>query len=313
MAATADTAAQEAAVASTPAGASSGETVADFVRRKSVQEIIWLTAVTVIVALGSIFLLFPVAFMISTSLKTQGQAFLLPMRWLPYVQYPAQWGNYAEALNFMKWWVVYPNTLFIAISAMIGDAVSATLVAYGFARFRAPGKNVLFGVLLATLMLPFFVRLVPEYLAFSRLGMVNTYWPLILPPWLGSAFNIFLLRQFFTTIPIDMDESARIDGAGPMRILWDILLPQIRPALAVVMIGSFTFNWNDFLRPLIYINSPSLRTGALAVSAFQAVYGGTPFHLLMAASLVTMLPLVALFFILQRYFIQGIVITGVKG
>ena len=281
--------------------------------RKSVREASWLTLVTLIVAAGSVFLLFPVAFMVSTSLKTQGGAFLLPMRWIPGVQYAPQWQNYPEALNFMKWTIVYGNTLVIAVSSMIGDAVSATLVAYGFARFRAPGKNLLFGLVLATLMVPYIVRLVPEYLGFSRLGMVNTYWPLILPAWFGSAFNIFLLRQFFTTIPLEMDESARIDGAGPMRTLWGILLPQIRPALAVVMIGSFTYNWNDFLRPLIYINAPSLRTAALALSNFQAVYGGTPFHLLMAASLVTMLPLLGLFFLLQRYFIQGIVVSGVKG
>ncbi|HEX2035130.1 MAG TPA: carbohydrate ABC transporter permease, partial [Chloroflexota bacterium] len=172
---------------------------------------------------------------------------------------------------------------------------------------------VLFGIVLATLMLPYIVRLVPEYLGYARLGMVNSYWPLILPAWFGSAFNIFLLRQFFTTIPIEMDESARIDGAGPMRILWDIHVPQLHPALAVVMIGSFTYNWNDFLRPLIYINAPSLRTAALALANFQGVYGGTPFHLMMAATLVTMLPLVTLFFCLQRYFIQGIVISGVKG
>jgi multiple sugar transport system permease protein len=282
-------------------------------RRKSVTETFWIVAVTTVVALGSLLLLFPVAFMLTTSLKTGGGAFLLPMTWLPGIQFVPQWQNYPEALTFMKWQTVFRNTVFIALASMVGDVVSATLVAYGFARFRAPGKGLLFGLVLATLMLPYIVRLVPEYLGFSRLGMVNTYWPLILPAWFGSAFNIFLLRQFFTTIPIEMDESARLDGAGPMRILWDILLPQIRPALAVVMIGSFTFNWNDFFRPLIYINAPSLRTSALALASFQSVYGGTPYHLLMAASLVTMLPLVLLFFLLQRYFIQGIVISGVKG
>jgi ABC-type glycerol-3-phosphate transport system permease component len=283
------------------------------ISRTSVRNFLWIAVITVIITLGSIFLLFPVAFMIVTSLKTSGQAFLLPMRWLPGIQYVPQWHNYPEALNFMKWQTAYGNTIFIAAVAMIGDVASATVVAYGFARFRAPGRNLLFTLVLATLMVPYVVRLVPEYLGFARMGMVNTYWPLILPPWFGSAFNIFLLRQFFTTIPVDMDESAKLDGAGPIRILWDILVPQMRPALAVVMIGSFTFNWNDFLRPLIYINAPSLRTSALALASFQSVYGGTPYHLLMAASLVTMLPLLVLFFVLQRYFIQGIVITGVKG
>jgi ABC-type glycerol-3-phosphate transport system permease component len=281
--------------------------------RRSVRDAVWIVLITAVVALGSVFLLFPVAFMAVTSLKTAGGAFLLPMLWLPGVQYAPQWQNYPEALTFMKWRTVFGNTVFVAAAAMVGDVVSATLVGYGFARFRAPGKNVLFVLVLATLMIPQAVRLVPEYLGFSRMGMVNTYWPLILPAWFGNAFNIFLLRQFFTTIPIEMDESARLDGAGPMRILWDILLPQIRPALAVVMIGSFTFNWNDFFRPLIYINAPALRTSALALASFQSVYGGTPYHLLMAASLVTMVPLLLLFFLLQRYFIQGIVVSGVKG
>lgn len=295
-----------------PAPATRGRAV-PWYRRKSVGEAAWITLITGLVALGSLVLLFPVAFMLSTSLKTSGGAFLLPMTWLPGVQFQPQWGNYPEALTFMKWQTVFRNTVWIAVASMVGDVVSATLVAYGFARFRAPGKNILFGLVLATLMLPYIVRLVPEYLGFSRLGMVNTFWPLILPAWFGSAFNIFLLRQFFTTIPIEMDESARMDGAGPLRILWDILVPQIRPALAVVMIGAFTFNWNDFLRPLIYINAPSLRTVALALANFQASYGGTPYHLMMAASLVAMLPLVVLFFCLQRYFIQGIVVSGVKG
>ena len=284
-----------------------------FFQRRNVREGIWIGSLTALVTFGSFLLLFPVYFMIVTSLKTQGASFLLPMKWFPGIQYVPQWENYGEALRFMKWETAYTNTMVVAVLSMAGDVVSAVLVSYGFARFRAPGKNILFGLVLSTLMVPQIVRLVPEYLGFSRLGMSNTFWPLILPAWFGSAYNIFLLRQFFTTIPIEMDQSAQIDGAGPMRVLWDVLLPQIRPALAVVLIGSFTYNWNDFFRPLIYINSPSLRTAALSLSAFQAVYGGTPFHLLMAASLVNIIPLVVLFFTLQRYFIQGIVVTGVKG
>ncbi len=296
-------------------GAATRDAVAaqPFFQRRTVQDAVWIGSLTLLVTLGSLLLLFPVYFMIVTSLKTQGGAFLLPMKWLPGIQYVPQWENFPEALRFMKWQTAYTNTMIVAILSMAGDVVSAVLVAYGFARFRSPGKDLLFGLVLSTLMVPQIVRLVPEYLGFSRLGMSNTFWPLILPAWFGSAYNIFLLRQFFTTIPIEMDQSAQIDGAGPMRILWDVLLPQIRPALAVVLIGAFTFNWNDFFRPLIYINSPSLRTAALSLSSFQAVYGGTPFHLLMAASLVNIIPLVILFFTLQRYFIQGIVVTGVKG
>jgi multiple sugar transport system permease protein len=281
--------------------------------RRSVRTAVWIGFLTVFVVFGSLFLLFPVAFMLSSSLKTQGQAFLLPMKWIPGVEFEPQWVNFPTALNFMRWNVVYLNTMIVAFFTIVGTVISSTIVAYGFARFRAPGRSLLFGLMLSTLMVPGATLLVPSYLGFSRLGMINTFWPLILPAWFGSAFNIFLLRQFFTTIPMAMDEAAKIDGAGPIRTLVDVLIPQIRPALAVVAIGALTFSWNDFLAPLIYLNSPDRRTAAVALSFFQAVYGGTPLNLMMAASLVMMLPLVVLFFTLQRYFIQGIVITGVKG
>lgn len=209
-------------------GAATRDAVAaqPFFQRRTVQDAVWIGSLTLLVALGSFLLLFPVYFMIVTSLKTQGGAFLLPMKWLPGIQYVPQWENFPEALRFMKWQTAYTNTMIVAILSMAGDVVSAVLVAYGFARFRSPGKDLLFGLVLSTLMVPQIVRLVPEYLGFSRLGMSNTFWPLILPAWFGSAYNIFLLRQFFTTIPIEMDQSAQIDGAGPMRILWDVLLPQ---------------------------------------------------------------------------------------
>lgn len=281
--------------------------------RHSVRTRLWITFVTVIVALGSISMLFPVYFMFVTSLKGTGSTFILPLKWLPYVEFQPVWKNYPDALEFMNATVVFANTLKISLIASIGDALSAVCVAYGFARFRAPGRDLLFLVMLATLMIPFAVRLVPEYLGFSLLGMVDTYWPLILPPWLGSAFNIFLLRQFFTTIPLAMDEAAEIDGAGPIRTLLQVLVPQIKPAIIVVLIGSFTANYNDFLRPLIYLNSAENRTAAVALSFFRAMYGGTPYNLLMSAALVMLVPVVVLFFTLQRYFIQGIVISGVKG
>lgn len=288
--------------------------------RASVQDVLWTSFVTFVIALGSLLLLFPIAFMITTSLKTSGSVFLLPIRWLPYVEFTPQWKNFPDALNFMKWTVLYQNTLTISIGNMIGDTISACFVAYGFARFRAPGRQVLFTLVLATLMIPYQVRLVPEYLGFAKLGAltgglcgIDTFCPLMLPPWFGNAFNIFLLRQFLMSIPVEMDEAAKIDGAGPFRILKDILLPQIRPALAAVAIGSFTFNWSDFLRPLIYLNTTEKRTAAVGLSYFQATYGGTPYNLLMAAALVMVVPIIVLFFFAQRYFIQGIVVSGVKG
>jgi multiple sugar transport system permease protein len=273
----------------------------------------WLSFVTLILTIGALAMLFPLAFMITTSLKTTDASYLIPVRWLPGVQYSVQWNNFADALNFEQWNVVYGNTFKVSILNMLGDTISASLVAYGFSRFRARGRDVLFVIVLATLMIPYQVRLVPEYLVFAKLGLVDTLWPLLIPPWFGSAFNIFLLRQFFMTIPIEMDEAAKIDGADPIRIFTHILLPQVRPALAAVAIGSFTFNYNDFLRPLIYLNSAQNRTAAVALSFFQASYGGTPWNLMMAAALVMVIPVVVLFFVAQRYFIQGIVISGVKG
>lgn len=281
--------------------------------RASVQETLWIAACTLICLIGSVAMLFPVYFMLVTSLKTSGGAFLLPIKWLPGLEYVPQWQNYPVSLDFMKWNIVYGNTMIISVGNMLGDTISACFVAYGFARFRAPGRQFLFTLVLATLMIPFQVRLVPEYLIFAKLKMVDTFWPLMLPPWFGSAFNIFLLRQFLMGIPMDMDEAAKIDGAGPVRVLTDVLLPQIRPALAAVAIGSFTFYWSDFLRPLIYLNQPTHRTAAVALSFFQSQYGGTPYNLLMAAALVMLLPVLVLFFAAQRYFIQGIVVSGVKG
>jgi multiple sugar transport system permease protein len=281
--------------------------------RQSVKTLVWTSIVTLIVALGAIIMLFPIAFMMTTSLKNSGDAVSVPIKWIPYLNFTPLWGNFPFALNFMKWNVVYKNTVIIASGNMIGDTVSACLVAYGFARFRAPGRQVLFTLVLATLMIPYQVRLVPEYLGFAKLKMVDTWWPLMLPPWFGSAFNVFLLRQFFMSIPIEMDEAAKIDGAGPMTILLQVLLPQIRPALAAVAIGSFTFNWSDFLRPLIYLNQPTKRTAAVALSGFTANYGSTPYNYLMAAALVMVAPVLLLFFVAQRYFIQGIVVSGVKG
>jgi multiple sugar transport system permease protein len=286
-----------------------GETLA----RQSVQRRLWTSLCTFVVAFGAIGMLFPIAFMMTTALKTSGSVFILPIKWIPGLEFDPQWQNFSVALEFMQWRIVYGNTMIISVGNMIGDTLSACLVAYGFARFRAPGRDFLFTLVLATLMIPYQVRLVPEYLGFARLGMVDTFWPLMLPAWFGSAFNIFLLRQFFMSIPIEMDEAAKIDGAGPVRILAQILVPQIRPALAAVAIGSFTFNYSDFLRPLIYLNQPNHRTAAIALSGFTAAFGGTPFNLLMAASLAMLLPIVVLFFVAQRHFIQGIVVSGVKG
>lgn len=260
-------------------------------------------------------MLFPVFWMLTTSLKEPGDILLLPPKWIPV---PPQWQNYPEALAFMRAPVVFGNTLIVTLASLIGDVLSAAVVAFGFARLRAPGKNVLFMVVLSTLMIPYQVRLIPEYLIFAGkvvpfINWIDTLLPLIVPQYFGSAFHIFLLRQFYQTVPTEMDDAAKIDGASYPQILWHVMVPLSMPALGAIAIFSFVGNWNDFFRPLIYLTSRNTWTVAIALRGFTAEYGATPWHLLMAASIAALLPVLAVFFVAQRYFIQGIVMTGLKG
>lgn len=260
-------------------------------------------------------MLFPIFWMLTTSLKASGDILLLPPKWIPI---PPQWQNYPAALSFMRATVVFGNTIIVTLASLVGDVLSAALVAYGFARLRAPGKNVLFILVLSSLMIPYQVRLIPEYLIFAGkvvpfINWVDTLLPLIVPTYFGNAFYIFLLRQFYQTVPLEMDDAAKIDGASYPQILWHIMIPLSLPALGAIAIFSFVNNWNDFFRPLIYLTSPNVWTVAISLSSFTAQYGATPWNLLMAASLTALLPLVIVFFVAQRYFIQGIVISGLKG
>jgi ABC-type glycerol-3-phosphate transport system permease component len=249
--------------------------------------------------------------MLSTSLKEQGQVFIMPPKWIPH---PIQWSNYPKALDFMNVKIVYRNTILITSIDILGTIISSTLVAFAFARLRAPGKEVLFLIVLSTIMLPQQVVLIPQFILFKLLGWVDTFYPLTIPFFFATTpFLIFLLRQFFMTIPIEMDEAARIDGCSYFQIYARIILPLSKPALGIVAIQSFMNNWNEFIRPLIFINSASKYTVSVALANFSSDYGMTPWNLLMAASLVALLPCIILFFFAQRYLIQGIVITGLKG
>ncbi len=283
----------------------------EFWRRKSVQNLFLRALGFTFIVAGSIFIAIPVAWMISTSLKTLGETFLFPPRWIPH---EIRWDNYPRALTFIDYGHYLNNTLIITISAMIGQILSASLVAFGFARLRAPGRDFLFVVLLATLMLPYHVTLVPTYLLFRALGWLNTYLPLIVPSWLGGgAFFIFLLRQFFATLPLELDDAARIDGASLFDIYWRIMLPLSKPALATVAIFSFFAHWNDFLGPLIYLSRERMYTLSLGLAFYVTTHGQVEWNLLMAATLVTLLPPLILFFTFQRAFVQGIALTGLKG
>ena len=224
------------------------------------------------------------------------------------------WENYRTALfeqtPFIN--VYLKNTLIIVLTTTLGVLVSCVLVAYGFSRFRAPGLNVLFLILLSTIMLPAQVTLIPTFVMFQKVGWYDTYLPIIVPAFFANAWDVFLLRQFFMTVPIELDEAAKIDGANPLEVLWNILLPQAWPAVATIAIFHFLYSWNDFFSPLIYIQSQSKWTIALGLQSFQALYTRNLTGM-MAAATATMLPCLILFFLAQKLFIQGVVVSGIKG
>jgi ABC-type glycerol-3-phosphate transport system permease component len=256
----------------------------------------------------------PFFWTISSSLKSQSELYTYPPTLLPQ---DVRWNNYQLVFTLAPFARFIFNTIIVTAAAMVGQILSASVVAFGFTRFRFPGREVLFFIVLMTLMLPWQVTIVPTFLLFRSLGWINTFLPLIVPSFFGGgAFYIFLLRQFFMTIPRDLDEAARIDGATAFRIFWNIILPLSKPALATVAIFSFIEHWNEFIGPLIYLNSPENFTISIGLRYFQstAFTGDEPRDaILMAASLIVAAPPLILFFLAQRFFVQGIVTTGMKG
>lgn len=222
------------------------------------------------------------------------------------------WENYGEAISAMPFWRYLGNTLIVTFVGMAGMLFSCSLVAYGFSRFRARWLNLLFLLLLSTIMLPSQVRLIPVYILFQRLGWVDTLLPLIVPQFFANAYDVFLLRQFFMTIPLELDDAAKIDGANPLQILMYIILPQARPALVSVGIFHFLYAWNDFYEPLIFLHSRENWTLAVGLQTFDAIYTINT-HLIMAVSVLMIIPPILLFFFSQRIFTQGVVFTGIKG
>ena len=228
------------------------------------------------------------------------------------------WENYPKSLEYLPdethgGLVYLGNTLFITAMSIIGTLLTASMVAFAFARLRWPGKDGLFILLLSTMMLPYAVTMIPQFLIWQKLGFFDTLVPLWAGAFLGGgAFNIFLLRQFFMTIPSELEEAAKIDGCSYWRTFWTIMLPLVRPAMATVAIMTFMGSWNNFMGPLIYISSPTKMPVAYALQLYQSVHGGE-FGLLMAASTMVMIPVLLVFFFCQRYFIQGITLTGLKG
>jgi len=273
--------------------------------RRALGKVSWYAVLTF---LGIVFSL-PFFWMVSSSLKIEADIWLYPPKWIPD---PILWENYPKALELMKFPRLLFNTLFLVSVGTFGVMLSSSWVVYGFSRFHFRGRDAAFIVLLSTMMLPGQVTMVPLYVMYKELGWLNTYLPLLVPAFFGSAFFIFLLRQFFATIPVELDDAAKIDGCGPIGIWWRILLPLCKPALVTVFVFSVLNGWNDFLWPLIILNDADLFNLSLGLATFRGLYS-TQWGYLMAASIVVLLPMLILYFGAQRLIVEGIALTGIKG
>ncbi|HLZ32320.1 MAG TPA: carbohydrate ABC transporter permease [Chloroflexota bacterium] len=266
----------------------------------------------VFAVLLGIVLMLPFYWAVIGSLKQSNEVRQIPLIWWPAIP---QWINYLDVWNvrFFPNWVW--NSVFLTVIATTGTVISSSLAGFAFARFQFPGRNLLFTITLATLMLPGYVLLIPNYMLFWQLGWLNTYLPLTVPYWFGSAFFIFLFRQFFMTVPIELDDAARIDGASYPRIFWSIMLPLSGPVFATAAIIEGINQWNSFLRPLIILNNPDKYPLSVGLRYFVVNPGDSlpKDHLLMAAAIIMTLPVIILFFIGQRSFVRGVVMSGIKG
>jgi multiple sugar transport system permease protein len=260
--------------------------------------------------LFSCFFILPWLWMISTSLKNPQELVVWPPIWIPN---PIRWDNYYQAFKEAQLGQFFLNTLYIAVPSVIGALLSNSLAAYGFSRVRWPGRDIVFGIVLGTLILPGFVTFIPLYIIFSKLHWINTYLPLIAPTFLANPFFIFLLRQFFMGLPVELSDAARVDGCSEIGIFRMIILPLAKPALAVVALFQFIGSWNDYFGPLIYLSDKALYTISLGIANMQSSYGFMNYAWIMAATVMSIIPIIVLFFFAQRTFIEGIALTGLKG
>ncbi len=259
--------------------------------------------------LSALFMI-PFAITLGDSLKTFGQIYASPRIWIPD---PPQWSNYIEIFRVLPFLTFFRNSILITAMALFGQVASACMVGYSFARLRWPLRDVCFVLVLSTMMLPAQVTMIPMFVMFSKAGWVNTWLPIIVPAWGAvNVFNVFLMRQFFKTIPFSLEEAALIDGASHFRILTQIMIPLAKPALLTITVLGFVHWWNDFMGPLIYLSDHTLYPISLGIKMFNDSQSANP-HLVMAASLVAIVPIVLLFFSAQRYFVKGIALTGQKG
>ena len=255
---------------------------------------------------------FPFLWMLATSLKELPQVFAYPPIWIPD---PTRWANYPEALTRVQPFGLYfRNTAVIVFWVVLGELLSASFVGYGFARIRFPGRDALFLVLLATMMIPFVVRLVPLFVIYQKLGWINTFLPLIVPSFLGTPFLVFLMRQFYLTVPQELHDAARIDGCSELGVWWRVFVPLSKPALAVVAVFAFQSTWNEFMAPLIFLNDQSKKTVILGLYGMIGTGGATQWwNLVMAAAVTIVAPVIAVYLVSQRFMTQGITLSGLKG
>jgi len=255
-------------------------------------------------------MLLPLMWMVSSSFKLEQRVFQMPPQLIPD---PFRPQNYVDALTYKPFHIYFKNTMFLVLMNELAILLAASFCAYGFARIRFPGRDLWFAIVLSTMMVPYVVLMVPQFVIFSRLHWIDTFLPLTVPYFFGGgAFNIFLLRQFFRTIPEELADAARIDGCNEFAIYARIIMPLAKPALITVAIFTFMGTWNDFMGPLLYLNSPQRFTVSIGLATFRSVLN-TRWDLLMAASTATTLPVIIVFFMAQRYFVQGVVLSGLKG
>ncbi|MGQ9632413.1 MAG: carbohydrate ABC transporter permease [bacterium] len=281
----------------------------DWRTKKRLKRNLYELTVSLILLGAGISFLMPFLWMLSTSLKIDSQIFKFPPIWIPR---PFKWSNYREAIEYIPFFTYLKNTVIVCTMSVLGILISCPLVAYSFSRIEWPGRDFYFVLMLSTMMIPYPVTMIPLFLVFRNLGWINTFKPLIVPTFFGSPFFIFLLRQFFMTIPNELSDAAKIDGATEMDIYIRVILPLSKPALATVALFEFMNSWHAFLGPLIYLNDESKYTLALGLRQFQTDYT-TEWALLMAASVIITVPVIVLFFFTQKTFIQGITLTGIKG
>ncbi|HEY9292757.1 MAG TPA: carbohydrate ABC transporter permease [Microlunatus sp.] len=262
-----------------------------------------------ILVLGCLAFLFPLAWLLSTSLKSQDQILVYPIKWIPS---PVKWSNYVDIFQVAPFLRYFMNSVIITVFGVAGSLLGSSIAAYAFAKLRFPGRDLFFMIMLATMMVPSWATLIPSYVMFAKIGWTDTFLPILVPAFFAAPFNTFLLRQFFLSVPDELDEAARIDGASTFRTFISIAVPMAKPALIIVGLFSFLLYWNEYLTPLIYLQSDDKYPLSLGVANFIGLQN-QDFALAMTGAAIAIAPCLILFFIAQRWFIQGVVITGVKG